>query len=149
MFKFTKKYKNLGKMITKDSVICDGVYKKIRNVNDILDIGCGEGYLVNCLAKKLNKRVIGFDISSEGFVKSHEKCKKFGTCSLIECVRGDSHKISNYFPSKKFDVILIIYSLHHIKKPVIALKQIRKILKDKGKLIIGDFWFTKRKKKHG
>jgi len=139
--------KRLSKKM-KDSIICREIYKKIGDVDSILDVGCGKGYLVNCLAQKFNKKVIGFDISNSGFLKSHEKCKKFGTCSLIECRQGDAHNINRYF-QHKFDTIIISYTLHHIKKPVIALINIRKILKNKGKIIIGDFWFTKRKKKRG
>ncbi len=81
----------------KDYIICNSVYEKIGNVDKVLDIGCGDGYIVNCLARKLNRKVIGFDISNEGFAKSHEKCKQFNTCSLIECVKGDAHKIINLF----------------------------------------------------
>ena len=129
-----------------DSIICNEIYKKIGNVDRVLDVGCEDGYLVNCLAKKLNKKVIGFDISNDGFIKSHEKCKKFNTCSLIECVKGDTHKIDDYF-KQKFDIIILSYTLHHIKKPLIALINIKKILEDNGKIIIGDYWFTDRKKK--
>lgn len=131
----------------KDYVICDSVYEKIGDVERLLDVGCGDGYLVNCLAKKLNRKVIGFDISNERFAKSHEKCREFNTCNLIECVKGDAHSIARYFPHENFDVITLIYTLHHIKKPVIVLRQIRKILKDRGKILIGDYWFTERKEK--
>ena len=130
-----------------DSIICNEIYEKINDVGDVLDVGCGEGYLVNCLAKKLNKKVVGFDVSDEEFDKSHDRCKQFGTCSLIECRKGDAHKINNYFTSERFEVITLIYALHHIKKPITALINIRKILKQNGKIIIGDYWFTKRKKK--
>ncbi len=132
----------------KDSIICNEIHKKIGRVNHVLDVGCGEGYLVNCLAKKLNKKIIGFDLSTEGFAKSHKKCKELGTCSLIKCIHGDAYKIDKYF-KYKFDVIILVYTLHHLKKPLIVLKNIRKILKDNGKIIIGDFWFTSRKKKQG
>jgi len=133
----------------KDSIICKEIHQKISNADRVLDIGCDEGYLVNCLAKKLNKKVIGFDISDESFNKANGKCKQFGTCNLIQCVKGDAHKVNNYFKDEEFSVITLTYTLHHIKKPVIALNSIRKLLKDKGKIIIGDYWFTNRKKKKG
>ncbi|KKM89074.1 hypothetical protein LCGC14_1252340 [marine sediment metagenome] len=131
----------------KDYIICNSLYEKIGNVEKVLDIGCGGGYLVNCLAKKLNRKVTGFDISNEGFTKAHEKCKRFGTCNLIECVKGDAHSITRYFQHKNLDVVTLIYTLHHIEKPAIVLRQIAKILKDGGKIVIGDYWFTQRKKK--
>lgn len=128
----------------KDSIICNELHQKIGNINSVLDVGCGEGYLVNCLAKKLNKKIIGFDISDNGFTKSHSKCMQFGTCRLIQCIKGDAHKVSKYFQNK-FEVITLIYTMHHIKKPLIALINIKKILENKGKITIGDYWFTNKK----
>ena len=58
----------------KDYVICNSLYGKIGNVEKALDIGSGGGYFVNCLAKKLNRKVTGFDISNEGFTKAYQKC---------------------------------------------------------------------------
>ena len=46
----------------KDYIICNSIYEKMGNVEKVLDIGCGGGYLVNCLAKKLNRKVTGFDL---------------------------------------------------------------------------------------
>jgi ubiquinone/menaquinone biosynthesis C-methylase UbiE len=102
---------------------CSEIYKKINNVNNLLDVGCGEGYLVNCLANKLNKKVAGFDISDSGFAKSHDKCKIFNTCSLIECVKGDVCKIDNYF-QYTFDAITLAYTLHHLERSVTTLKSV-------------------------
>jgi len=36
----------------KDHIVCNSIYEKIGKVGKVLDIGCGEGYLVNCFAKK-------------------------------------------------------------------------------------------------
>jgi len=133
----------------KDYAVCNSIYEKIGNVGKVLDIGCGEGYLVNCLAKKLNRKVLGFDISNEGFTRAHEKCKQFGTCGLIECMKGDAHNLTGYFPDDYFDVVILIYALHHIEKPRVALTEIRRVLRCGGKTLIGDYWFTERKKKKG
>ncbi len=130
-----------------DHTICDAIYRKIDLEGNLLDVGCGEGYLVNCLAKKLNKKVVGFDISDLGFAKSHKWCKEFNTCGLIECRKGDAHKIDEYFDAGSFNTVTLIYTLHHLGRPMITLPKIRKMLRDKGKIIVGDYWFTKRKRK--
>lgn len=130
-----------------DHVICDEIHRKIDPEGNLLDVGCGEGYLVNCLARKLNRKVVGLDISDMGFVKAHKWCEKFDTCGLIECIKGDAHRIDEYFDAESFTTVTLVYTLHHIDRPMIALPKIRKILKDRGKIIVGDYWFTDRKRK--
>ena len=61
----------------KDYAVCNSIHEKIGNVGKVLDIDCGEGYLFNCLAKKLNRKVLGLDISNEGFGRVHERCRQF------------------------------------------------------------------------
>lgn len=131
----------------KDYAVCNSIYEKIGKVEKVLDIGCGEGYLVNCLAKQINRKVLGFDISNQGFIRAHEKCKEFGTCALIGCMKGDAHNLTEYFPDDYFDAVILIYAFHHIEKPEVALGEIRRVLKNGGKTLIGDLWFTERKKK--
>ncbi len=136
-------------MSMEDEEICQAVYEKIGEVEDVLDVGCGDGYLVNCLSSELDKEVLGCDISDESFDEAHSKCEEFGTCGNIECIRGDAHDISDIFAENSFDVITLIYSLHHLEEPVKVLKQIKEVLKENGKVVIGDFWFTERKEKGG
>lgn len=131
----------------KDHVICSAIYEKIGRVESVIDIGCGEGYLVNCLAQKLNRKVVGFDITDKGFNASHDVCKRFGTCHLIECVSGDVHKINDFFKQESFDAAILVFTLHHLEHPINTLRMIIQIIKTNGKIIIGDYWFTERKKK--
>ena len=130
-----------------DRIICDEIYQKIDPRGNLLDVGCGEGYLVNCLARKLNRKVVGLDISDMEFANAHKWCKKFDTCGLIECRKGDARRIDKYFDAGSFNTVTLVYTLHHIDRPMIALPKIRKILRDKGKIIVGDYWFTERKRK--
>ncbi|MFQ6108477.1 MAG: class I SAM-dependent methyltransferase [Candidatus Aminicenantales bacterium] len=69
-----------------------------------------------CLAKKLNRKIIGLDISPEGFAKAHRKCKRFDVCYLIECIKGDAHHMG-MFKCNKFDAAILLYSLHHMDNP--------------------------------
>ncbi|MFW6144832.1 MAG: class I SAM-dependent methyltransferase [Candidatus Natronoplasma sp.] len=132
-----------------DEEICRAVYEKIGDVEEVVDIGCGDGFLVNCLASKLDEQVLGCDISNEGFDKAHSRCEEFETCGSIDCVKIDAHRLLDTFSKDTFDVTTFIYSLHHMDRPVDVLEQARKVLKDQGKLVIGDFWFTERKEKGG
>ena len=47
-----------------DTKLCEIISKKLRNADKILDVGCGEGFLVSCLAKELNRKIVGLDVST-------------------------------------------------------------------------------------
>lgn len=124
--------------------LCELISKQLNGVDVLLDIGCGEGFLVSCLAKKLNRKIIGLDISPEGFAKAHRKCKRFDVCHLIECIKGDAHYMG-MFKDNKFDAVIFIYSLHHMDNPESVLKEAHRVLKPNGKIVIVEFIIRIRK----
>ena len=132
----------------KDSELCKRIYEKLNGVGTILDVGCDAGNLVTCLAKKTKKKVVGLDVSPDGFNKAKRKAKRGGVSSMISCVRGDAHKISNIF-DERFDAVTLTYTLHHLNKPELALKEIWKIIKPKGMILIADLILEKGKEKKG
>ncbi len=87
----------------------------------ILDYGCGSGMLI----QKLNWS--GFN--AIGFEPSHGARKITKTENLP--VYGRLKDIN-----KKFDLIMFWHSLEHIKDPLSAMKNVRKMLSSKGKLLI-------------
>jgi len=129
-----------------DIKLCEIVSKKLKITDKILDVGCGEGFIVNCLAKKLNRKIVGLDVSIAGFSKAHNRCKKFEVCDLVECIRGDAHNME-MFQDGEFDAITIIYTLHHMNNPEIVLEEVKRILKPRGRIIIVEYIIRKRKSK--
>jgi len=129
-----------------DIKLCEIVSKKLRNTDKLLDVGCGEGFIVNCLAKKLNRKIVGLDVSVAGFTKAYNRCKKFEVCDLVECIRGDAHNME-MFQDGEFDAITIIYTLHHMNNPEIVLEEVKRILKPGGRIIIVEYIIRKRKSK--
>lgn len=125
----------------RDSKIYQIILQKFHNRNHILDVGCGDGYLVNFLAKRTKKTIIGLDIKCSGFKKAFHKAKGSGTLSLVKCVKGDAHRATQHFPYEKFEGVIMMYTLHHLKQPVSALKEIRNILQPHGQLLIVDWVF--------
>lgn len=124
--------------------LCEIISKQMNGVDSILDIGCGEGFLVSCLAKKLNKKIIGLDISPEGFAKAHRKCKRLDVYHLSECIKGNAHNMG-MFKNSEFDAVILLYSLHHMDNPEIVLKEAHRVLKPNGKIVIVEFIIRKRK----
>jgi len=81
----------------------------------ILDVGCGAGVFLQHLEKKGCKHLEGLDPSL------HLKSKTEG-----------SIKIHKDFPKKKYDIILLLDVLEHIKDDEAMLKQIASHLKPNG-----------------
>lgn len=99
------------------------------NINDnkkILDVGCGAGQLIREIKKKNKKcKVVGIDFNVNINRLSIEGCK-----FKIEDIR----KLS--FKDNSFDLVYALDTLEHIKDIKLAIKNIKRVLKPRGKLII-------------
>jgi len=93
----------------------------------ILDIGCGDGLFLFPLKKK-GWQTYGFEISR----LVAERAKGSG----IEVALG-SELSEVLYPDNFFDVVRIWHVLEHLPHPFATLKEIHRILKPKGLLIIG------------
>lgn len=91
----------------------------------ILEIGCGNGYLLKRLSE-LGAEVIGIEPGEHG--------QSVSSGWGVQIIQG-------YYPSDEvvgaFDLIISFAVLEHIEAPVAFLKQIKASLKDGGKVIIG------------
>jgi len=123
----------------RDSKLHRIVLQKLGHVSKVLDVGCGEGKLVIFLAKRGKKRVIGLDISESGFNKAEKKATKDGVSHLIACMKCDAHQIGECFGGEKFEAVTMTYTLHHLKEPTVALREIRKVMSPKGRILIVDY----------
>ena len=95
---------------------------------NILDIGCGTGYFSRLFK---NANYLGIDSSEEyvGFAN-----KKYGGKFFVM----DANKMN--FKDKVFDGVLMISFLHHLTDEELnkILKDVRRVLKKDGKLIVID-----------
>jgi 2-polyprenyl-3-methyl-5-hydroxy-6-metoxy-1,4-benzoquinol methylase len=96
------------------------IIKKESKDSKILDMGCGEGVFVEEISSLGFKNVSGIDLNYSS--------------KLI--IKGDILKTQ--FPDKSFDTILFLDVIEHLsfQEQEIALKEIKRILKDEGKIII-------------
>lgn len=60
------------------------VLRHLKSAEIILDVGCGEGRLVTLLAHRTRKRVVGLDISSQGFAKAYKTAARRCVTELVE-----------------------------------------------------------------
>lgn len=99
---------------------------------DILDLGCGVGTLSFYMSSKGNS-VLGVDVSQKAINTANETKVKLPKKLDIDFEKLNSeHELIK----RKFDLILMSEVLEHIPKDMLYLKNITKLLKSKGYLIL-------------
>jgi len=118
------------------------IYRKIaetiQHVTPILDVGCGDGRLVNFLASKLGKKIFGVDVSGIDFEKARREAKLKNVSHLVKYVKADASHL-DIFEDKFFGGVISVYALHEFENPLVSLREIRRVLKTEGKVVIVDF----------
>ena len=109
----------------------------LKPVNIILDVGCGDGRLVNALVLQKQRRVVGLDISNHGFTEAKSTARQTTHHHLVECVECDARQIA--IRDDHFEAVIMTFSLHHIEETQAALKEIHRILEPGGMALIGEW----------
>lgn len=93
----------------------------------ILDIGCGDGEFTQVVSEKFRcSDITAVDTS----------VPKSLTDDNIEFIEGHAEQLP--FSDESFDLVIAVLSLHHWKDKEKGLKEIFRVLKRNGSLIIGD-----------
>ena len=104
-----------------------------------LDVGCGNGWVVQKIAKNPNcTKVLGIDKSKKMIIQA----KKFKKQSNEEYIHIDVESLK--YPSK-FDFIFSMESLYYVNSIEAALKKIFKLLKPGGQFFCGTDFYTDNK----
>jgi SAM-dependent methyltransferase len=87
----------------------------------VLDVGCGNGFIAHHLHALLNARVVGLDVGSS-------------TSSNIEYLSYDGR----HFPvdNHTFDAVLLCYVLHHAQDARLVLNEVSRVLRRRGLVIV-------------
>lgn len=96
-----------------------------KNDGKILDIGCGTGDRLEVFREK------GFEIYGIEPYDSADDAKNFLKLNII---KGDLNSV--HFFGKSFDIVTMYNVLEHIHNPIQTCKEINRILKDDGYLVI-------------
>ncbi|MFC1633126.1 class I SAM-dependent methyltransferase [Patescibacteria group bacterium] len=103
--------------------------KLIPKNSKILDVGCGTGSILKLLkGRRKDLRLFGLDSSS--FMVSEARQRN------ITIKLGDAKKIP--YADSSFDVVLSSSLLHHIDHPIIAIREMLRVTKKEGQVIIRD-----------
>jgi len=88
---------------------------------DVLDVGCGNGFIAHHLQSMLGTTVVGLDVGAS-------------TAARINYLPYDGR----HFPvrDRSFDAVLLCYVLHHAQDPRLVLNEVSRVLREGGLAII-------------
>lgn len=109
----------------------------------ILDAGCGVGGVMLFLAKRHGISVTGITISSEQVKEGKKMSEKSSLQNLLKFAKQDYHKTD--FPNESFDKIYAVESADAANPVPSFLKEMYRILKTGGKILIVDAFLQKPK----
>jgi trans-aconitate methyltransferase len=88
-------------------------------VKSLLDVACGAGKITKILSKSLRSHfTVGLDVSGVMI----ENAKRNGKCKNIHWINKDVFK---YYPKEKFDLVICIDVLEHIKNDRKFLRKVK------------------------
>lgn len=110
-----------------------------KNNNDefqlILDVGCGSGIMTSAFAKRYpSSKVIGMEYSEEavGRAKSYVQKQEI---TNVDIFTADVTSLPDDW-NDNFDVVIMFDVLHDLGDPTSAIKELKKVLKNNGILVI-------------
>jgi ubiquinone/menaquinone biosynthesis C-methylase UbiE len=116
----------------------------IKPDQDFLEIGCGSGPVSKHVYQEYKAKVVGTDVDEDQIKLATENAKDLKNLSFRIADATDLP-----FGEKSFDAVLSINVLHHISNWTDALKEIDRVLKKGGCLVLAELFFTKWTQKIG
>ncbi|MEH2317706.1 class I SAM-dependent methyltransferase [Nostoc sp.] len=108
---------------------------QISPTDTVLDIACGTGEFERLLLTEYSdQQIVGIDISENMLAIAKLKCSAYPQVSFQT---ASASRLP--FDSNSFDVIVSANSFHYFDQPLTALKEMRRVLKPDGKVIILDW----------
>lgn len=104
----------------------------LREPSDVLDIGCGAGFLSNHLALQ-GHQVYGIDLSAS----SLEVAKTYDTTQSVTYIKADALALP--FPDEQFDVVCAMDILEHVQSPDLLIQEASRVLKKGGRFFFHTF----------
>jgi len=107
------------------------------NPDSILDVATGTADLAIELAKLKPTTIIGVDIAETMLAMGDKKIEKKGLQNIITLQEGDSEDLP--FENQSFDAAVVSYGVRNFETPLKGLKEIQRVLKPGGVLMILEF----------
>ena len=101
----------------------------------VLDVGCGTGEFEQLvLSDRPTQRIVGVDISDKMLAIAQQKCQAYPN---VEFHIASATALP--FASNSFDAIVSASAFHYFDDPLAALKEMKRVLKPDGTVIILDW----------
>ena len=111
--------------------VLKNVFEK-HEIKNIIDFGCGSGWLVNSLAYNNNSNVYGLDFSKAALKYASDVSKKLKLKTTLI-----NSNIFEFETNLKFDLLISLGVLHHTNNCLKALNHICKFGSDKSFIFLG------------
>jgi len=106
---------------------------RLRPGDRVLDVGCGTGALLGRLAESHPAALLsGVDPVPEMLAVARERVP-----AEVELREGWAERIP--FAEEQFDVVVSCNMFHYVQRPVDALREMRRVLRPGGRLIVTDW----------
>ncbi len=109
----------------------------------VLDVGMGKCGCMSLFLARRGFKVTGIDISSWAVHKSRKEASRYKLKGSLEIRRANAEKLP--FPDNSFDAVFAYHSLHHIKNVGEAIKEMFRVCKKGGLVVISDLHSKGRK----
>ena len=107
----------------------------------VLDVACGRGESARVLAEHFGCRIVGIDYSRRNIYRARELTEDVGLSSRVQFVQGDAERLP--FANESFDVVTCECSLSIFPNLLLALTEMKRVLRPGGRLGISDVVLNK------
>lgn len=100
----------------------------------VLDVACGPGLLA-CAFAKVAKHATGIDMTPAMLEQAH-KTQHEQDLKNVSWQQGDVYSLP--FPQDHFSIVSSRFVFHHLQDPLAALKEMKRVCKPGGKIVVAD-----------
>lgn len=108
--------------------------RELRLARRVMDLGCGSCDLVRHLADTYCQEVTGVDVSSASFPANRHSPKGVP----FHCLQRDAASLG-FAADSSVDAAVMMWSLHEMARPEAILKEVHRVLRPGGKVLIVDY----------
>jgi ubiquinone/menaquinone biosynthesis C-methylase UbiE len=109
----------------------------------LLDVGCGPGIVSLHLAQHVAGHVTGLDLTPAMIARAQEDAAKRGLSISTSFQLGDMSRLP--FADGTFDGVVTRYTFHHLEQPRVALRELVRVVKTGGRVVVCDATPTREK----
>ncbi len=106
------------------------VRRKIPRTRRLLDIGCGDGYLMHLLSEHCVS-IVGIDSQHAAVVLASDKLRNYSNCSVMQ---ASCYQIP--IGNSSFDTVVLTDVFEHLESPEICLAEVCRVLSPTGSLLV-------------